>query len=258
MDRRALETTLVKMLMGILMGMLVLASAGVRAEPVQIKARDGTVVFGELWPAAAKGAPLILAFHQAGSNHSEYTPLASRLNKAGFSVLTIDQRSGGAAFGGVNKTVAALGRSASYDAALPDLETALDWAKTRHPGVPVLVWGSSYSAALVFLLAAKHPSDIQGLLAFSPGEYLQKPDAVHMAAKLVKVPVFIDQAADADEEEQSRSILAALPGTDKVQFIAKQASVHGSSTLRTDRNPSGAEEHWRAVLAFIAQFRLQR
>ena len=243
---------------GVLMWTLMLVAAGALAEPVQIKARDGTPVFGELWPTASKSAPLILAFHQAGSNHTEYTPLAGRLNQAGFSVLAIDQRSGGGAFGGVNKTVAALGRSASYDAALQDMEAALDWAKTHHPGVPVLVWGSSYSAALVFLLTAKHPSEIQGLLAFSPGEYLQKPDAVRAAARSIKVPVFIDQAADADEEEQSRSILAALPGTDKIQFIAKRPSVHGSSTLRTDRNPTGAEDHWRAVLAFVARFHWPR
>ena len=37
----------------------------------------------------------------------------------------------------------------------------------------ILVWGSSYSAALVFLLAAEHQDEIKAILAFSPGEYLR-------------------------------------------------------------------------------------
>jgi alpha-beta hydrolase superfamily lysophospholipase len=155
------------------------------AEPVTLTTADGVKVFGEFWPAASANAPLILAFHQAGSSHAEYTPLAPRLNQAGFSVLAIDQRSGNGEFGGMNQTVAALGRSTTYDAVLPDLEAALVWGREHAQGAPLLVWGSSYSAALVFVLAAKHPTDIQGLLAFSPGEYLGKRGAVADAARSV-------------------------------------------------------------------------
>lgn len=101
------------------------------AEAVTITAADGVRVYGEFWPTIDPKAPLILAFHQAGSSHAEYTPLAPRLNRAGFHVLAIDQRSGGDEFGGKNRTVAALGRSTSYDAALADLEAALVWGKGK-------------------------------------------------------------------------------------------------------------------------------
>ncbi|MEO8058586.1 MAG: alpha/beta fold hydrolase [Burkholderiales bacterium] len=225
-----------------------------RSEPVTLVAADGVKVFGTFWPAADKGAPLILAFHQAGGSRAEYAPLASRLNRAGFGVLAIDQRSGGGEFGGSNKTVAALGRPADYDAALPDLEAALVWGRLRAQGAPLLVWGSSYSAALVFLLAARHPADVKGLLAFSPGEYLGATDAVHDAAGALRLPVFVTQSSDADEIEQSRSLVMALPGTDKTLFIARRG-VHGSSTLRADRNPVGAEENWVATLGFLARFK---
>jgi predicted alpha/beta hydrolase len=222
------------------------------AEPVTLTAVDGVRVYGEFWPAANAKAPLILAFHQAGSSLAEYAPLAPRLNKAGFSVLAIDQRSGGDEFSD-NKTVAALGRSSSYDAALPDLEAALAWGRTKAQGAPVLVWGSSYSAALVFLLAARHPADIQGVLAFSPGEYLGTPGAVRKVAQTVRVPVFITQASDKDEVNASRAIFAAIPGAGKTLFVAKQG-VHGSSTLRADRNAAGAEQNWAAVLVFLSKF----
>ena len=242
----------------LLLSVLLLACGMVSAEPVTITAADGVKVFGEYWPAADAKAPLILAFHQAGSSHAEYVPLAPRLNQAGFGVLAIDQRSGGSEFGGKNKTVAALGRSTAYDAALADLEAALAWAKANAKGAPVLVWGSSYSAALVFLLAATHPADVAGLLAFSPAEYLGTPNAVVAAAKTLRVPVFIDQSSDADEIEQSRSILKATASSDKTQFTPARSGVHGSATLRADRNAAGAEENWAAVLAFLAKFKAAR
>lgn len=228
------------------------------AEPVTLTAADGVKVFGDFQPSSQSRAPLILAFHQADSSSAEYKPLISRLNQAGFSVLAIDQRSGGDEFGGENKTVAALGRSGSYESALQDMEAALAWGKARANGAPVLIWGSSYSAALVFVLAARHPADMQALLAFSPGEYLAKPDAVKTAAKKVGVPVFIDQARDKEEIAASRSIMAAVAtpaGSNKVHFMGRKNSVHGSATLRTDSNPAGAEENWQAVLAFLGRFK---
>jgi alpha-beta hydrolase superfamily lysophospholipase len=242
----------------LLLASLLLSASAAMAETVTITAADGGRVYGEFWPATDPNAPLILAFHQAGSSHAEYAPLAPRLNRAGFHVLAIDQRSGGNEFGGKNRTVAALGRSTSYDAALADLEAALVWGKAKANRAPVLVWGSSYSAALVFRLAAKHPSDVAGLLAFSPGEYLGKKDAVRAAAQTVRLPVFIDQSSDADEIEQSRLILLATASSDKTQFVPTVNGVHGSATLRTDRNAAGAEENWAAVLSFLGKFRATR
>ena len=227
---------------------------GVLAEPVTLTAADGVEVFGEIWRAGAPHAPIILAFHQAGSSHAEYAPLAPRLNAAGFTVLAIDQRSGGDLFGGTNQTVAVLGHSTSYDAALPDLAAALAWAKTAAGGAPVLIWGSSYSAALVFLLAAQNSGAIAGVLAFSPGEYLSRGDAVRTAASKVLVPVFVTQAADRDEIAIAKEILTRVPATDKTQFVPTKGGVHGSATLMLDKNPRGAEENWQAVLRFLSRF----
>ena len=231
---------------------------GVAAESVTLTAADGVKVFGEVWRTNASNAPIILAFHQAGSSKAEYAPLAPRLNAAGFTILAIDQRSGGGYFGETNRTVATLGRSTSYDAALADLTAALEWGRNAASGAPLLLWGSSYSAALVFLLAAQNPGAIAGVLAFSPGEYLASGDAVRNAARKVTVPVFITQAADRREVDQARAIFAAVASTDKVQFIPTTGGVHGSSTLRQDENRAGAEENWRAVLLFLERFRPSR
>jgi dienelactone hydrolase len=230
-----------------LVGLADVAIAG----PIALTTADGVKVFGEIWRAGGTHPPIILAFHQAGSSHAEYAPLAPRLNAAGFTVLAIDQRSGGDNFGGTNQTVAALGRSTSYDAALPDLAAALAWGRAAAGGAPVLVWGSSYSAALVFVLAAQNAGAIAGVLAFSPGEYLSRGDAVRVAAAKVLVPVFITQAGDRDEIAAAKDVFKRVASTDKTQFIPTKGGVHGSATLRLDKNAAGAEENWQAVLRFL-------
>jgi hypothetical protein len=59
-------------------------------QSVTLTAQDGTKVFGTYYPAPNVSAPIILLFHQAGSNRWEYTPIAPVLNSANFSSLAID------------------------------------------------------------------------------------------------------------------------------------------------------------------------
>ena len=224
-------------------------------QPVTLTAADGVKVFGVYYAAANASAPVILLFHQAGSNHWEYAPIAPRLVSTGFSCLAIDQRVGDGMWGHENETAAHVRPSDDYLAALPDLESALAWARKQNPSRKIIVWGSSYSASLVFVLAAKHPGEIAGLLSFSPGEYFDKQHMIRAAAAKVNIPFFVDSAKTDEEEEKARAIFDFVPDTkDKVQFLPQIAGVHGSSTLRDDRNPQGAAENWSAVLDFLKQF----
>jgi pimeloyl-ACP methyl ester carboxylesterase len=120
------------------------------------------------------------------------------------------------------------------------MEAALAWTRTRsaRKNARVLLWGSSYSAALAFLLAAEYPEEVAGVLAFSPNEYLDGPHAVHSAAAKVSVPIFVTSAKDREEIAAAKSIL----------------DVDGSSTLRADRNRSGEGENWQAVEQFLNGF----
>jgi len=220
--------------------------------PITLSAADGTAIYADMYVTAAAGAPVILLFHQAGSSKSEYAPIAPRLVQMGYNVLAIDQRSGGDLYAPGNQTVAHLGKSAPYLAVLPDMEAALEFAHRRFPGARVAAWGSSYSASLVFLFAAKHPHDLAALLAFSPGEYLPNKHAVRDAAKRVKIATFVDSASDPAEERAARDIFDALRSPVKVDFQPKNG-VHGSSTLRDDKDPAGAEENWNAVTSFLGR-----
>jgi alpha-beta hydrolase superfamily lysophospholipase len=212
-----------------------------------LTAVDGVKLFARHYPAPDPKA-LILLFHQAGSSKDEYAVIAPRLVAAGYAALAIDQRSGGDMFGR-NETVAA-GAGSEFIDAKRDLEAALAWGKAQS--VPLIVWGSSYSSAVAFLLAAEHPAEVKALLAFSPGEYLGQPRLVRDAAAQVKAPVFVTSASSSEEVANAKAIFDAVPaGPANVRAVPQQG-VHGSSTLIAARN-TGAERNWPQVLAFLAR-----
>ncbi len=220
------------------------------AQPTELRAADGLLISAEFRAAQARRRGTILLFHQAGSSLAEYSTIAPELARRGFDTLATDQRSGGENWGRRNATAARLGANPGFMAALQDLQAALAWARQRDPSGRVLVWGSSYSASLVFLLAAS-PA-VSAVLAFSPGEYL-RGTSVRAAAAQVRCPVFVTSSSTANEEAAAEAILAATQGAPKRQFRARPGQ-HGSSTLRADSNPggaAGAAAVWVAVNAFL-------
>ena len=240
---------------------IVLAAAGsagtaraADSTPVTLVASDGVKVFAWETSTGDKSKPIILLFHQAGSNHAEYDPIAAELVRAGYNTLALDQRSGAERWGQPNRTVKELGHSGNYNEALRDLQAAVAWPKANGYTGKIIVWGSSYSSSLVFLLAAQQP-EVSAVLSFSPGEYLGGETTVKDAAAKVKVPVFITSAKNKEEIAEAKAILNAAAAAKKTQFIPQIAGVHGSSTLRKDRNARGMEENWAAVRAFLESVR---
>lgn len=213
---------------------------------VNFIADDGLTVSGKFY-RATKPKALILLFHQANSSMGEYATIAPRLADMGYSALAIDQRSGGAMFG-KNLTAARIQSPASYGDALHDLEAALKWSGGTN--LPVIVWGSSYSAALVFKLAAKHPNDILAVIAFSPGEYLGSGTPVAAAAAKVSVPVYVSVGSDAAELNAAKPVFEAIGSKRKTLHVPK-IGTHGSSTLIAELNKKGAATNWAAVEKFL-------
>lgn len=230
-------------------------SAKVKAEapqPVTLTAPDGVQVYGTYYPVENARATILL-FHQAGSSKGEYASIAPQLQRAGYAALAIDQRVGGPLYG-ANQTVAKLAKSsggeADYLSVLADIEAALAWAKAK--GLPVILWGSSYSASLVFLVAASKSAkdDVKAVIAFSPGEYFNDKSMVATAAAKVSVPVFVTSANTLEEENEAKAIVDATASTDRQLFVPR-TGIHGSSTLNASKNPGGADDNWQAVLAFL-------
>ena len=139
---------------------------------VTTRTADGISIFGETYfEQLGPGDPLILLFHQGGSNgRGEYSPIVSALNRRGYRAIAWDLRSGGGTYGAENRTVENLPEHAntSYCDARADLQAALDFVIDDEIADTVIAWGSSYSAALVFELASNNPDHVSGVIAFSP------------------------------------------------------------------------------------------
>lgn len=227
-------------------------------QDVQFQAGDGVTVHGDFLAPPGDPRGTILLFHQARSNRGEYATITPDLVKAGYNVLAIDQRAGATAWNRLNLTAQGTAQEANqagesyYLKALADLEAALDYA-AKKPTRPIIVWGSGYSASLVFLLAAAHPDLVGGVLAFSPAENFATT-SVHGAAAKVKCPVFISSSPDPGEVADSKKLLDAVPEGAKTQLIP-QHGLSGSVALRREANPRGAAEYWTAVNAFLASIK---
>ncbi len=170
----------------------------------------------------------------------------------GFHCLALDQRSGKGVKGVSNEThilAAKEGKGTKYEDALADLEAALAYARDNFTG-KCIVWGSSYSASLVFRLATDHPKKIHGLLAFSPGEYFQMNNKqIADFARTVKCPVFVTSAKN--EEERWKPIYESVTAP-KSFYLPTTKGFHGSKALWPESE--GSDEAWEATNKFLMQF----
>jgi len=239
-----------------LVWLLVAGTAAGAAEEVQFTAADGVRVFADVYRSGdGASAPVILLFHQAGGDaRGEYTGIATRLLANGYNVVAVDLRSGGDRFGGVNRTLAHLERQDyGYCEVYPDLHAALDY--TRHAGFdgPLAAWGSSYSAALVFELAARNAAQVNAVLAFSPasGAPLAACPLQHYLDVLAAPALALRPQSEADVESVQAQI-RELAAYGVPTYIANPG-VHGASMLDAARVGASTEATWSVVLQFLAE-----
>lgn len=228
----------------------------IAADQVEFAAADGVQVYGDLYASkAGKQAPIILLFHQAGSDaRGEYTGIATRLQEHGYNVLAIDQRSGGTRFGGVNRTMQGLERQDyGYCEAYPDLQAAIEYARRQEFAGPMAVWGSSYSAGLVFQLASENATEVSAVLGFSPASGAPMADCplTPFLADL-EIPAL---ALRPQREFEIDSVQAQMRdfAAHGIQTHVADPGVHGSSMLNAERVGASTEATWDVVLKFLAE-----
>jgi pimeloyl-ACP methyl ester carboxylesterase len=218
---------------------------------VTINSTDGLHINVDIYESDQLDAPIILMFHQAGYSRGEYREIAPKLVNMGFTCIAIDQRSGGQVNGVLNETYREaknLNLPTNYVDALPDLEAALTFAKSNYAPSKIIIWGSSYSSSLVFILAQKHPEDIQGILSFSPGEYFEyEYQKIFEYASQVKCPVFITSAKN--EVQSWKEIYNNISIVEKITFTPTSNGYHGSKALWEDH--PGNEDYWNALMEFL-------
>jgi alpha-beta hydrolase superfamily lysophospholipase len=233
-------------------------STSLSAEEISTTTADGVTLYGEAYFADLDSVtPLVLLFHQAGGDgRGEYSEIAAWLNTLGVRAIAWDQRSGGDRFGGINRTEAELpaGTSTEYCDVTPDLQAALDYVKEKHLADVVIAWGSSYSASLVFELAANNPNTVSGIVAMSPAS--GGPMVTCRARQWledISVPILVmrPEAEMAREPSQQQRDLLVEGGAD---FYVVSNGVHGSSMLVDTRTKQDMSEARKLVGEWLKQF----
>lgn len=216
---------------------------------------DGVTLYGEQYFSGLdESAPLVLLFHQASSSgRGEYADLAPWLNEAGYRAIAWDQRSGGDLHGQANRTAAEIDSNtpAGFCDAAADLQAALDHVISSGLAEEVFIWGSSYSAGLVFRLAAENPERVSGVLAFSPASGGPMVDCrarawvAHVTAPIVVFRPESEMALESSVEQ--REILTGA-GAD---FHVLENGVHGSSMLVDSRTGHDMADARRTVRQWL-------
>jgi len=223
-------------------------------ETLHFKSLDGIEITGDLYLSNKAEAPFIILFHQAGWSRGEYLEIAPQLNGLGYNCLAVDARSGKGINNINNQThlnAISQKKETSYIDALQDLNATINFVQKEYKQASkIIIWGSSYSSALVLKIAGER-NDVDAVLSFAPGEYFEqlgKPaDYITRAAKHINIPVFITSAKN--EKNNWWKIYEVIPSKRKQFFLPETNGQHGARALW-----SKFPEHklyWEAVTKFL-------
>ena len=225
---------------------------------ISFESQDGLEITADLYMKHAdKAKPFIVLCHQAGWSRGEYREIAPKLGEMGFNCMAIDQRSGK----GINnvdnetaKRAETAGKGTAFLDAEQDMVAALSHARKNYADGKLILWGSSYSAALTLRIAGEQVDKVDGPLSFAPGEYFKrfgKPaDYVQTSAKKIKAPVFVTSAKN--EFKSWKPIFDAIEVESKTKFVPETRGNHGSRALWKQFDDSA--DYWQAVVAFLKKF----
>jgi dienelactone hydrolase len=221
-------------------------------EKIVFKSSDGLEITADLYITNPENSPFIILFHQAGWSRGEYLEIAPKLSQMGFNSMAVDQRSGGQVNGVINEThrqAVAKNLATEYTDAEADMNSAIDYVKAKFSqSSKLIIWGSSYSSALVLKIAGDR-KDIDGSLSFAPGEYFSNKgnDYITKSAINITKPIFI--TSKKDEKENWWSIYNKIPSSKKAYFLPKTSGQHGSRAL-WEKFPEH-KDYWNAVIEFL-------
>lgn len=204
--------------------------------------------------AAGPAAPAILLFHQGGGNaRGEYRAIVPRLLGEGYNVLAADIRGGGDRFDERSRAPA-VGPEFRYCDAVAEVDAAVDLARARGFTGPLVLWGSSYTATLVLQVAARRPTDVGAVLAFSPasGEPMAgcEPEPVVGRLAGAGVPMLVLRPRRELADSTRAAAFEGMRRDGAGVFVAEQGA-HGSSMLDSTRTQASTAPQWQAVLDFL-------
>lgn len=215
---------------------------------IQFASKDNLTITADLYQKDGN-AEFILLCHQAGFSRGEYIHTAPKLVKMGFNCLAIDQRSGSRANDVINQTAQIAknrGLPQKYADARQDIEAAIDKAYELNNNHPIILVGSSYSAALSLVIGKS--DKVKAVASFSPGEYIKGLEIGNNAKDLTK-PVFVTCAKK--EIKAVDQLLSQVNKRYLTFYQPTEKGIHGSRALWD--NTDGHEGYWKAFQQWILQ-----
>lgn len=214
---------------------------------ITFKSKDGLVITADLYTVENPKGFIVLC-HRSHCNRAEYRETAPKFNQLGYSCLAIDQRSGMKVFGETNETknrAKEQGLPTGYLDAKPDIESAIDYAYNLNKSKPIILLGSSYSAALALLISVGSKK-LKSVITFSPDEHLKQTKVAELL-KNSTIPIFATSAKS--EINQVTEVLRFVDKKYITHFKPKVEGFHGSKTLW--ETVKGFETYWKALEVFL-------
>jgi acylglycerol lipase len=143
--------------------------------------RDKLEIFAQGWePETREIKAVICLVHGLGEHTSRYAHVAEAFGRDGYAMFGFDLRGHGRS-GGTR------GHFPSSDAVLQDIDLLFEQARTRYPGLPLLLYGHSLGGILVLYYALQRKPNVKGVISTSPGlrTALENQLAKVMAAKVL-------------------------------------------------------------------------
>ena len=136
------------------------------SNPETLNSPSGAALALRHQPAEGEARGVLLLSHGLAEHSARYAAFAARMAREGFHVYAHDHR-------GHGHTVARdtpRGQFAPKDGVkrvIEDMRAVRDLAASRHPGLPVLLFGHSMGGLLALAFAEARPADIDGLAVWN-------------------------------------------------------------------------------------------
>lgn len=141
------------------------------------KAKDGLSIFAQTWdPTVLQPKAVVCLVHGLGEHSSRYVHVGESFAKDGLVLLGSDLRGHGRSGG-------ARGHISSIEDYMQDIDLLLVQARTRYPGLPIILYGHSIGGVQVLHYGLLRKPNIKGIIATSP--------ALHTSVELEKIKVMV-------------------------------------------------------------------
>lgn len=130
-------------------------------EEFEIKSIDNRSLFVQSWIPDETISGVICFIHGIGEHLTRYSYWAERSVSEGYAFFGFDLCCSG-------KSEGKRGFFPSYETFMDDIDLLMQQAKSRFPGIPVVLYGHSMGGNLVLNYAITKRTDIIGLIATSP------------------------------------------------------------------------------------------